>query len=451
MTSILIVEDDPLVAEALKLQLVDCGYRIAALVSNGEEAVKQTQASPPDLVLMDIMLPGKMDGIEAANKIRESCDIPVLYLTAYADDAFFLRAQVTEPYAYLLKPSTPREIQLAIEIALYRHKTERTTRIKLEKAVTERTAELEQAQRRITSILENISDAFVSLDADWHYTYVNAKAGELFGHKPEELIGKHIWTEFPEGVGQPFYHAYHKAMAEQTPLDLEEYYPPWERWFENRIFPSEDSLSIFFHDITERKRAEQALRESERYNRMLFESLPTGLALCRMDGSLVDVNAAYANMLGRTIEETLLLSYWDITPKKYAEQEQAQLASLNTSGRYGPYEKEYLHKDGHLIPVVLSGKIIEKDGERYIWSSVKDITERKQANEQIQHQLDMLQALYAGAHKLSESVSFSSIAQSVTHLCVEVLDVQLAWVGRAEADGSVSLLAQYPEIGRAHV
>ncbi|BAN35672.1 PAS/PAC sensor signal transduction histidine kinase [Sulfuricella denitrificans skB26] len=254
MTSILIVEDGPLMAEALKLQLIDCGYQIAALVSNGEEAVKQTQASPPDLVLMDIVLPGKMDGIEAANKIRESCDIPVLYLTAYADDAFFQRAQVTEPYAYLLKPSSPREIQLAIEIALYRHKTERTARTKLEKAVTKRTAELEQAQRRITSILENISDAFVSLDADWHYTYVNAKAGEFFGHKPETLIGKHIWTEFPEGVGQPFYHAYHKAMAEQTPIELEAYYPPWERWFENRIYPSKEGLSIFFHDITERKK-----------------------------------------------------------------------------------------------------------------------------------------------------------------------------------------------------
>lgn len=444
MTSILIVEDDPLVAEALKLQLVDCGYRIAAMVSHGEVAVAQAQASAPDLVLMDIILAGKMDGIEAAQKIREFCGIPVLYLTAYADDEFFRRAKVTEPYAYLLKPSTPREIQLAIEIALYRHKTERTARTALEKAVTERTAELEQARRRIASILESISDAFVSLDTNWHYTYVNAKASELFGRKPEDLVGKHIWTEFPEGVGQPFYHAYHQAMAEQTPIDLEEYYPPWDRWFENRIFPSKDGLSIFFHDITERKRTEQALRESEQYNRMLFESLPSGLALCRMDGSLVDINAAYATILGRTIEETLPLSYWDITPKKYAEQEQTQLASLETRGWYGPYEKEYIHKDGHLVPVVLTGRIIEKGGERYIWSSVKDITERKQADEQIQHQLDMLKALYAGAHKLSESLDLSAIAQSVTQLCVEVLGVQLAWLGRAEADGSVGLLAQYP-------
>lgn len=443
-TSILIVEDDPMQAETLRLGLDYCGYRVVATISHGEEALERVQALAPDLVLMDILLAGKMDGIEAAQKIHEACDIPVLYLTAYADDEFFRRARVTEPYAFMLKPCSTREIQLAIETALYRHKTERSARATLEQAVTERTAELVQARNRIASILESISDAFVSLDASWHYTYVNAKAGELFGRKQEALIGKHIWSEFPESVGQPFYHACHKAMAQQTPIEMEEYYPPWQRWLENRIQPSKEGLSIFFHDITERKRSEQALRESERYNRMLFECLPTGLALCRMDGTLVDINQAFASMLGRSIEETLPLSYWDITPAKYAEQEQLQLANLNASGRYGPYEKEYLHKEGHLVPVVLSGRIIEKDGERYIWSSVKDITERKQSGEQIQHQLEMLQALYSGAHKLSESLDFSGIAHSVTQLCVEVLGVQLAWLGRAEADGSVSLLAQYP-------
>jgi PAS domain S-box-containing protein len=444
MTSILIVEDDPMQAETLRLGLVYCGYRVAATISHGEEALERVQSLAPDLVLMDILLAGKMDGIEAAQKIHESCDIPVLFLTAYADDEFFRRARVTEPYAFMLKPCSTREIQLAIETALYRHNTERTARTALEQAVTERTAELVQARDRNSSILESISDAFVSLDTSWHYTYVNAKAGELFGRKPEALIGKHIWSEFPEGVGQPFYHAYHKAMAEQTPIEMEEYYPPWQRWFENRIQPSREGLAIFFHDITERKRSEQALRESERYNRMLFESLPTGLALCRMDGTLVDINQAFASMLGRSIEETLPLSYWDITPAKYAEQEQVQLATLSATGRYGPYEKEFIHKDGHLVPVVLSGRIIEKDGERYIWSSVKDISERKQSGAQIQHQLEMLQALYSGAHKLSESLDFSGIAQSVTQLCVEVLGVQLAWLGRAEADGSVSLLSQYP-------
>ncbi|MDH5600687.1 MAG: PAS domain S-box protein, partial [Gammaproteobacteria bacterium] len=122
----------------------------------------------------------------------------------------------------------------------------------------------------------------------------------------------------------------------------------------------------------------KGLQESEKYNRMLFESSPIGLALSRLDGSLVDVNRAYANIIGFSTEEVKKLSYWDITPEDYAADEQRQLESLNTRGRYGPYEKEYLHKDGSRIAVRLLGQMIERDGEKYIWSSVEDIHERKE-------------------------------------------------------------------------
>jgi len=106
-------------------------------------------------------------------------------------------------------------------------------------------------------VFERVTDAYVALDRDWRYTYLNATACELFGRRAEELIGRHIWTEFPEGVGQPFHLAYEKAMAEQCPQQVEAYYPPYHRWFENRIYPSPDGLTIYFRDITERKRAEQ--------------------------------------------------------------------------------------------------------------------------------------------------------------------------------------------------
>src|SRR6266487_3018067 len=112
-------------------------------------------------------------------------------------------------------------------------------------------AEVEAAWERLANVFEAITDAFVALDTEWRYTYVNQRAGQIFGRQPEDLIGKHIWTEFPEGVGQPFYKAYYKAVEEQIPIQLEEYYSPYDRWFENRIFPSKDGLSIFFQDITE--------------------------------------------------------------------------------------------------------------------------------------------------------------------------------------------------------
>jgi PAS domain S-box-containing protein len=112
---------------------------------------------------------------------------------------------------------------------------------------------------RLREVIERVSDAFVALDRTWHYTYVNARAAQLFGRRPEDLVGKHIWTEFPEGVGQKFQRTYEKAMAEQRPIFLEEYYPPYDRWFENRIFPSAEGLTIYFHDITVRKKNEALL------------------------------------------------------------------------------------------------------------------------------------------------------------------------------------------------
>ena len=118
------------------------------------------------------------------------------------------------------------------------------------------------ANSRLGNVLERVSDAILALDRNWHYTYLNHQAGRLFGRSPEDLIGKHIWTEFPEGVGQPFHLAYEKALAEQRFIQIESYYEPWHRWYENRIFPSPDGLSIFFHDITHQKQAEQAAKES---------------------------------------------------------------------------------------------------------------------------------------------------------------------------------------------
>ena len=118
----------------------------------------------------------------------------------------------------------------------------------------------------VAAILESMTDAFVALDSDWRYVYVNRRAGEMFGRAPEQLIGRHIWTEFPEAVGQPFHLAYERAMRDQEAVVLEEYYAPYDRWFENRIHPSPDGLTIFFSDVTDRKRfAEELGRREARY------------------------------------------------------------------------------------------------------------------------------------------------------------------------------------------
>lgn len=120
------------------------------------------------------------------------------------------------------------------------------------------------SEREFHQIFERITDAYVALDRDWRYTYLNAKACDFFGRRAEDLVGRPVWTAFPEGIDQPLKRAYEQAMVEQRPLQVEAYYAPYDRWFENRIYPSAEGLTIYFLDITERKRTEQELRHHQR-------------------------------------------------------------------------------------------------------------------------------------------------------------------------------------------
>jgi PAS domain S-box-containing protein len=144
-------------------------------------------------------------------------------------------------------------------------------------------------------------------------------------------------------------------------------------------------------DIHDRKMAEQALLESEaelslseEKFRSLYEMSPVGIALNEMDGTFIEANQAFLNIVGYTNDECRVLTYWELTPEEYAPQEAEQLESLNTTGCYGPYEKAYSHKDGHRVDVLLNGTIIhDREGNRRIWSIVQDITERKAMQEKL--------------------------------------------------------------------
>lgn len=182
-------------------------------------------------------------------------------------------------------------------------------------------------------------------------------------------------------------------------------------------------LTVVFLErlLVKYRREQQAMRASEQYNRMLFESSPIGLALCRMDGSLVDINPVYAEIIGRTVEETLALTYWDITPKEYAEQEAQQLQSLEATGHYEPYEKEYIHKDGRRVPVRLTGLTVERNGERFIWSSVEDITARKRAEEALRASEERYRLLYENVPVMNFTVGKDGKVLAVNHFGVEQL------------------------------
>ena len=118
---ILVVEDEAIVAMGIKQKLEELDYAVVDIVFTGEDAVQTALREEPDLILMDIVLKGKMDGIEAAAKIRNQLDIPVIYLTAYSDEEVLERARMTEPYGYIIKPFKKSELNANLEMALYKH------------------------------------------------------------------------------------------------------------------------------------------------------------------------------------------------------------------------------------------------------------------------------------------------------------------------------------------
>ncbi|OPY16384.1 MAG: two-component response regulator [Methanomethylovorans sp. PtaU1.Bin073] len=118
---ILVVEDENIVALEIKKRLQKLGYIVPGVASTGEDAIIKAEGILPDLVLMDIMLKGEIDGIRAAGEIRSRFNMPVIYLTAYSDEETLERAKLTEPYGYILKPFEEEDLRTTIEIALYRH------------------------------------------------------------------------------------------------------------------------------------------------------------------------------------------------------------------------------------------------------------------------------------------------------------------------------------------
>jgi PAS domain S-box-containing protein len=133
-----------------------------------------------------------------------------------------------------------------------------------------------------------------------------------------------------------------------------------------------------FRDVTARVADRDELKASQTKLQALFDLSPLGLTRNGMDGIFFEVNTAFTRMLGYKIEELNSMSYWDITPQEYADQEAIQIDNLRTKGSYGPYEKEYIHKDGHRFPVRLNGILIQDaNGESYIWSIIEDITNQK--------------------------------------------------------------------------
>ena len=157
MHRLLVVDDEVAIAMQLEERLTFMGYKVVGMASSGEEAVSMAKDLRPDLILMDIVMPGKIDGIDAAEIIKEELDIPVIFLTGYTQNQFIERAKITGPFGYIVKPFQEREIKAAIEVALWKKDMEvalRKAHDKLERRVEERTAEILTANKELKKEIE---------------------------------------------------------------------------------------------------------------------------------------------------------------------------------------------------------------------------------------------------------------------------------------------------------
>jgi PAS domain S-box-containing protein/putative nucleotidyltransferase with HDIG domain len=172
---ILVVEDEGLVGRDINHMLRGLGYEVIDVVSRGDEAIAIAESSRPDLVLMDIVLKGEIDGITAAEKIWEQCSVPIIYLTAYADEATLSRAKQTEPFGYILKPFDERELQTAIEMAFYKARMD---------------AQLRQREEWLSTILKSIGDGVIATDFEGGIAFLNPLAERLTGWTQEDALHK---------------------------------------------------------------------------------------------------------------------------------------------------------------------------------------------------------------------------------------------------------------------
>jgi PAS domain S-box-containing protein len=209
-TQILVVEDEAIVAKNIQLELSSMGYAVPAIAASGEEALQRVAEVHPDLVLMDIALKGSMDGVQTAERMQQQFDVPVIYLTAYADEHTLQRAKKTGPFGYLLKPYEERELQTTIEIALHKHRTEVARR---------------EMQQWLAATLRCIGDAVIAADARGCISMLNPAAEALTGWSQEEAMGKALLDVFSIVNGEthaPLANPAAKALREGKACGLEE-------------------------------------------------------------------------------------------------------------------------------------------------------------------------------------------------------------------------------------
>jgi PAS domain S-box-containing protein len=350
---ILVVEDEKIVAKDIQNRLKNFGYHVPAIASSGEEAIKKAAEFNPDLILMDIMLNKSMDGVETAKKIREMYDIPVVYLTAYADDSTLQRAKLTEPFGYILKPFEERELYTTIEMALYKHKMEK---------------KLKESEQWFATTLKCIGEAVIATNRERLITFMNPVAEMLTGWKLNEALGKNLMEVFKivddsrKNLDEtPITRSFKRNASISTINHTLISKNGTERAIDANASPIRDDkgniagVVMVFRDITERRRVEEQLREQA----ALLNKAQDAIIVRDMEDRIVFWNKSAEDLYGWTAVEAVSKIATELLNK-------GDLTQFNEARREVLEKKEWR---GELRQVAKSGKDVIVESR---WSLIQD-------------------------------------------------------------------------------